>query len=282
MTITVKPEDVTLVIAHGHCADGMGSMWACKKRLKNVKFWEAFHGDDPPDCTGEVVALLDFAYKRPVMERIVSQAKGVVVIDHHISAQQDLEGMKNIDLRFDMDHSGAVLSWQYFHENKPAPILLKYIEDRDLWNWNIEHAREFLTGLDSLKPSFENYDYAARYPRKMIAMGIPILAFQKQIVNDSVKKACLGTLDGFPAMIVNENHREFVSDVGNQLAEKHGKIAAMWWLDHETGKISVSLRSTDEIGIDVSEIAANFGGGGHKNASGFGWEGSIEDLFKFE
>ncbi|MGC9102865.1 MAG: DHH family phosphoesterase [Desulfurella sp.] len=40
--------------------------------------------------------------------------------------------------------------------------------------------------------------------------------------------------------------------------------------------IKVSLRSKDEV--DVSNIAASFGGGGHKNAAGFELEGSIEGI----
>jgi len=38
-----------------------------------------------------------------------------------------------------------------------------------------------------------------------------------------------------------------------------------------------SLRSRGEDGLDVAEIAASYGGGGHRNAAGFqmplGWEG---------
>lgn len=44
----------------------------------------------------------------------------------------------------------------------------------------------------------------------------------------------------------------------------------------ETGKIKVSLRS-DRI-VDVSKVAAAFGGGGHVRASGFTCEGSIQEL----
>jgi phosphoesterase RecJ-like protein len=39
---------------------------------------------------------------------------------------------------------------------------------------------------------------------------------------------------------------------------------------------TVSLRSVDEI--DVSQIAASFGGGGHRNASGFTMKGNISDI----
>jgi len=43
-------------------------------------------------------------------------------------------------------------------------------------------------------------------------------------------------------------------------------------------RFHVSLRSDGSV--DVAEIAASFGGGGHFNAAGFGVETSIEDLKK--
>jgi bifunctional oligoribonuclease and PAP phosphatase NrnA len=41
---------------------------------------------------------------------------------------------------------------------------------------------------------------------------------------------------------------------------------------------TVSLRSMDKV--DVSRIAASFGGGGHKNASGFTMKGKVSNLKK--
>jgi phosphoesterase RecJ-like protein len=52
---------------------------------------------------------------------------------------------------------------------------------------------------------------------------------------------------------------------------------AVIFIREETDIIcSVSLRSLDDI--DVGEIAATFGGGGHKRAAGFEWKGSRSDI----
>ena len=63
------------------------------------------------------------------------------------------------------------------------------------------------------------------------------------------------------------------SDAGNLMANGE-RFAACYW-DTFEGRV-FSLRSTDK-GIDVSAIAKAYGGGGHRNASGFrmpiGWEG---------
>jgi hypothetical protein len=57
------------------------------------------------------------------------------------------------------------------------------------------------------------------------------------------------------------------SDAGHLMATEHAsKIGVCYW-DTPSGRV-FSLRSTDD-GPDVSEIAKLYGGGGHKNASGF-------------
>lgn len=55
------------------------------------------------------------------------------------------------------------------------------------------------------------------------------------------------------------------SDAGHKLAQGEAFAACYW--DTPDGRV-FSLRSS-ELGLDVSEIAKQFGGGGHRNAAGF-------------
>jgi nanoRNase/pAp phosphatase (c-di-AMP/oligoRNAs hydrolase) len=57
----------------------------------------------------------------------------------------------------------------------------------------------------------------------------------------------------------------WASDAGHMMAQGH-PFAACFWIDGE--EIAFSLRSTPD-GLDVSEIAKRFGGGGHQHAAGF-------------
>ena len=68
-----------------------------------------------------------------------------------------------------------------------------------------------------------------------------------------------------------------MSEVGNALSP-HCDLAMIWYHDHEDKKIKVSLRAFHD-NIDASEIAKQYGGGGHKSAAGFTWTKGIEDLF---
>ncbi len=49
-------------------------------------------------------------------------------------------------------------------------------------------------------------------------------------------------------------------------------------VEYEKGVVKGSLRSERFKGVDVSEIAASLGGGGHKYAAGFTREGSMDDI----
>jgi len=65
------------------------------------------------------------------------------------------------------------------------------------------------------------------------------------------------------------------SDAGHRMAQGE-PFAACYW-DTPEGRV-FSLRSSAN-GLDVSAIAADYGGGGHDNAAGFrmpiGWEGDV-------
>jgi len=65
--------------------------------------------------------------------------------------------------------------------------------------------------------------------------------------------------------------------IGAQLAP-NCDFAVVWYWDHKEKYAKVSLRSFHD-NIDCSVVAKRFGGGGHPQASGFEYEGNIEDIF---
>jgi len=58
----------------------------------------------------------------------------------------------------------------------------------------------------------------------------------------------------------------FASELGNRLAEQSGTFGLVWQLGAD-GEAKVSLRAAGRV--DVSGMAAGYGGGGHPNAAGF-------------
>jgi oligoribonuclease NrnB/cAMP/cGMP phosphodiesterase (DHH superfamily) len=79
-----------------------------------------------------------------------------------------------------------------------------------------------------------------------------------------VNKAREVDIQGHKVMCVNSPVLQ--SEIGNYLS-KNKPFAAVWF-ENEFGEKVYSLRSS-ENGIDVSKIAAAYGGGGHAKAAGF-------------
>ena len=83
---------------------------------------------------------------------MLETAASITIIDHHISAEEDLSALLNsgkINGIFDMNQSGAMLAWQWFNPEQSVPQLIAHIQDRDLWLFNIDGTREITTALSS-------------------------------------------------------------------------------------------------------------------------------------
>ena len=81
---------------------------------------------------------------------------------------------------------------------------------------------------------------------------------------EQVKKVCEKAqprkIDGKSILVVNASH--WMSEIGAKLSPECD-FATIWYYDHESKRTRVSLRSFHDT-IDVSEIAKDFSGGGHK------------------
>ena len=142
-----------LCIYHRGCADGFGAAWAVHRALRDrVEFHPGVYGTSPPDVAGRTVILVDFSYKRPVMEELCRTAASVLVLDHHRTAAAELDGLDQwaagqgftATVHIDMDKSGAVLAWERFHPDRPIPRILEHVQDRDLWRFALPGTREIL------------------------------------------------------------------------------------------------------------------------------------------
>lgn len=287
-----------ICIYHYNCADGFTAAWAVRKALGDIEFYGGTHGNDPPDVTGRDVIMVDFSYKRPVLEEMAKQAHSILILDHHKSAAEDLAGFEEpvgdwaahlIDCRrqdpmqwifppyvravFDMERSGAGIAWDFFH-GAPRPALLDHVEDRDLWRFALEGTREIQAAVFAREYDFDTWDELMEMdPQELRKEG---QAIERKHFKD-IRELIAGnqrrmTIAGYDVPVLNAPYF-FSSDAGHMMAEGEAFAACYW--DGPNGR-TFSLRSRPD-GIDVSEIATQYGGGGHKNAAGFrvpiGWEG---------
>jgi oligoribonuclease NrnB/cAMP/cGMP phosphodiesterase (DHH superfamily) len=262
-----------LCIYHGLCADGFTAAWVVWKSFGegNVDFHAATHGDPPPEVGNRDVYVVDFSYPRPVIEEMARHARKLTVIDHHITAAQELEGLLRndgiVDGVFDMEKSGCLLTWEWFFKDRQPPQALLAVNDRDLWKFELPWTREIFLALTSYPYDFETWDTTMEDDRleSLRQEGVTLSRKQQKDIAEIIAAGNhLITIAGHTVPACNVPSI-WASEAGHILAQGH-PFAACFWIDGD--KIAFSLRSTPD-GLDVSEIAKQFGGGGHQHAAGF-------------
>jgi hypothetical protein len=289
--VAVAPAAVTRVFYHGsNCPDGFAAAFVAQLRLgAGASYEPQEHGAAPPTLgAGETAVVLDFCFKADVTARLLAESAGrFLVLDHHASAEKELAATPAAHKVFVMGQSGATLAWDFFHGPAPAPLWLRYVEDKDIWRWALRDSEAFTAGFSMLPQTFEAYgalhaggDAAVA---ALIAKGASVLEYRKGVIASHVKRATRVTMKAAPAGLAaaSVNCTTLASEVGNAVCTTLGvDFAAVWSYDHAKREFYVSLRSVDGDRADVSAIAKGFGGGGHKCAAGFSYKGaSIEDLF---
>lgn len=262
----------TICIYHGNCADGFTAAWVVRHyaksqgALEEYEFHAGVYQNPPPDVKGKRVILVDFSYKRPIMEQMVKDADSVLVIDHHKTAEEELRGLPGADVVFDLEKSGAGLAWDFLFDGVPRPRLIDHIEDRDLWRFALPGTREIQANVFSYPYDFEVWDrLMGMEPADLRKEGEAIERKHFKDVNELTKVVTRKfVIGGYEVPVANLPYT-LTSDAGHLLADGY-PFAGCYW-DTPDGRV-FSLRSRDD-GADVAEIAKIYGGGGHKHASGF-------------
>lgn len=276
--------ETIICIYHYPCADGFAAAWCVRHALgeENVEFHAGQHGCPPPDVAGKRVVIVDFSYPADVLRKMGEEAQSILVLDHHKTAQADLAEFdkvpantapswlpsEGIHVLFDMDRSGAGIAWDYF-SGGPRPALIDHVEDRDLWRFSLAGTREIQTAVFSYPYDFSVWDKLILDHNTMTLFEEGVTLHRKhmkdvnELVNQSVRRASIA---GYDVPVVNLPYT-MASDGCHMLCQGEGEPFAVSYFDAHDGR-RFSLRSAED-GVDVSEIAKQYGGGGHKHAAGF-------------
>jgi len=252
------------VLYHANCPDGFGGAWSVwLARGDTATYCPVSHGAPPPDLPPDAsVLMVDIAYPRDVALALRDRVRKLRIMDHHKSAQEDLG---DLDFAyFDMDRSGAMLGWRYFHPGEEPPPLIGYVQDRDLWRFELPNSRETSAALGSHPLDFEVWK--SLNVEDLAREGTAILRFRDQTVKTIVGFARWGEIGGYRVPIVNATAHW--SDVGEAMLQKYPEAPFVGsYFEDANGTRRWSLRSRPDF--DVSEVAKKLGGGGHRQASGF-------------
>lgn len=299
-------------IYHKNCADGFTAAWiAWHAGAKNFLGFEYGQPLAVADFQHQHVLIADFSFDPQTLRNLAQYATSVTVLDHHKSAAAQLAefewindgsfgdhvtlGGSNIRAKFDMDKSGAMLTWRHFHpdhvEDYHANQLVRYVQDRDLWRFELPSSREVNAYIGAVEFNFDAWDELNRLLESK--GGIHRAAEYGRVLNSKLFKDIHELLPVTTRKMVIGGHKvdianlpfNMTSEAGNILAqralEEQGPAFGGTYFDLADGTRKFSLRSVGDF--DVSTIAAKYGmlfgttGGGHKNDAGFtapgGWEG---------
>jgi len=273
-----------ICIYHANCDDGFAAAYAVWKRFGDgVKFIPCQYGNDAPDVTGKDVLMVDFSFKKDVMQAMGEKARRIVVLDHHKSAREELSDflemrtdgpltkrvadamIDGIGVCFDMDKSGCRLAWEYCFGDEPMPDWFAAVEDRDLWRFSRSGTREICIAIRSLPRSFDLWDtFTAEH---LAHDGMAIRRYVDMIVSNICDTAFEEEIDGHTVPVASCSY-DFVSETAHELLNRNPSAPFAACIVRSYDGVSYSLRSMDDR-MDVSEIAKKNGGGGHRNAAGF-------------
>lgn len=268
-----------VVIYHAKCSDGFGGAWAAWKKFGTDATYIAADDRDHyhVNLDGKIVYIIDYSYPLPVLLELEERAKKLVIIDHHLSARESVESIK--EHVYDVDHSGAYLAWQYFFPGEKLPKLIDYIEDGDLYRFSLLDAKPLLAYIHVAPFDFavfsriaEDLEIPEGYA-KILEQGTLLRTVHERQVEYFANKAELVLFEGYTIYAVNANNI-VASDLGHVLSAKQGPFAIIF--NYEKWGWKCSIRGDGSV--DVSKIAQKYGGGGHHNASGFAIEATNHPL----
>lgn len=291
-----------VVIYRDHCTDGFGAafaVWLTYLGDQDIIFCPMSYGEEISsgllaEIEGSLLYILDFSFPKEVMEELIRISSSFVWLDHHktafemwcgkyergINHYEGHTGLNPVVIALDDNKSGAMLAWEYL-VGGIVPKIIKHIDDRDRWQFKIPLSKEFHAALQARKPwnfhmwqelmkQVENWDDSVS-PHFIYKEGEAILRAQDAAVKSMSKKAVECAIvvpndncDCYRGFAVNANI--YQSELGHDVATQYGTYALIWYVNEEL-KVNCSLRSNGDY--DVSAIARQFGGGGHKNAAGF-------------
>lgn len=279
------------ILYHSGCLDGFTSAWITHGALTNttgvksylddrsyenpnyiqgsrVQLLAVRHGEAPPTFTSNSnLYLVDFCYDKDILSNLAKKHSKVVVIDHHETTK--LNVVDNVEYCVATDVSTSYLSWSYWFPSVEPPVLVKYINDYDMWRNALPYSKEVTAYIDGYYKNIGNWNYLCDLLEKDViqvgALGSEMLKAKNSAVCDLLDNVRFESIGDYKVPVVNSPL--FQSEVCYSMLEMYPKapFSACYWDDHK-GQRHWSLRSDK---VDVLSIATAYGGGGHRCAAGY-------------
>lgn len=255
----------------------------------------------------EQVWIVDYSIEPEEMRKLLTITKDVTWIDHHKTAIEKYEDFETPIRGIRRDgEAGCSLTWKYLHwwtdrglgrerfdvvppKGFEVPLAIELIADRDVWAWKHDKlTAEFHAGiaLYDIGPSSQVWwqlldrelepipgtgnarakQEGEEFFQRILSEGRTILQYRTQSYASLRQTIAYDTvLSGYKCMAINAAKvgSELFGSENGRMPESHDIYISYY---HDGRQFIVSLYSAK---VDVSRIAEQFGGGGHRGAAGF-------------
>lgn len=269
-----------LCIYHIADHDGKGSAAIVRSKFPAAEFFGYDYGMNIPEdliAEHEEIILCDISFPMDYMFEL-NKTKDFTWIDHHISAIRGYEEtLKNRGetpikgLRRD-GTAAIILTWEYFCPKKEIPLAIKYIGLNDVFDLRDKNVRPFEFAVQSLganNPDDKVWKQMINNKmniEEMVEKGKTILSWIKARNYRLVRTISFESqYMGYKCICANmpRGGSDFYDSLDN-IDDYDVRINFFMNSDHNW---SISFY-TEKDNVDVSKIAASFGGGGHMKAAG--------------
>jgi hypothetical protein len=270
VALIMEPLNDIVVIYHAHCPDGIASAWGAWKKIGDSASYIACSDREvPPEgLENKEIYIVDFSYPAEVLKKLHETNKKVVILDHHISAKEAVLSIPGGV--FDIERSGAGMTWDYFFPGVPRPKLIDYIEKGDVNPHNLPEGEHLSQRIAAAPFTLEAYDdLIARYeknPESLVDEGKVIELYTNQIFNIVREDYEMVLFEGHTIPSINIALPQTTKSQALKLLYTMMPPLAMSYR-YDNGLWKVSLRSNGDV--DCSVLAGKYGGGGHRGSAGF-------------
>ena len=283
------------IVYHFGCSDGITALAIMEvyleqnhPQIKKESFCGIYQRHvDIELFRGKDVYLLDFSYPLETLKKIIDVAFNVTVIDHHKTAIENLDPIKDQFInKLDINHCAAYLTWKFLYPDLDVPYFIDLVNARDMWLKDNKDADYFNMAFITengyecaklntmkalvLKCLTDHSDIAIA--KEMVTKGQNYKRCYDHLCKQIAKNSYDTTITDHDGKILNvlmvNCHGQFASDVGALVANRSPSGIAITWHATDT-KTKFSVRVKAGVNWDAGKYAAPYSGGGHPASAGY-------------
>jgi oligoribonuclease NrnB/cAMP/cGMP phosphodiesterase (DHH superfamily) len=280
------------VIYHSADLDGFCSGSIAKMALmelygflpENIEMIGYDYGNPPPNIGDHdtMVVMTDISLPGEYMLKLNERGQAFIWIDHHKTAIKlsEEEGYVNACGVRTIGDSASLLTWNYFYTGADRiPLIVYWVDRYDVWkqgpDWNTVMEAQYGMRHQMSNPkdekAFEEWLvrlYDDSLMEDVFYDGKTILAYETEQARIKCSKAFDLEFEGLKFAAIN-NPIGGSTILNSYRREDHQGLMVFSYHGRKQRWVVSMYKNELNEGVDLSEIAKKYGGGGHAGACGF-------------